>query len=691
MQGQNLRYARAQAFRMVIGKQIDTSKLYRYQIPYIDNEVHIGVDAIISYACAQAPRPEVSPAEDTPESRIMAKDLEKALTAYCDDFDIQRVFEQATFNLLVKRVGIIKAYYDPDYGKNGEIITEAINPDYVIIDKNAKENANPAFICEIHKNSVDELIARFPSKKAEILETLSIKKGTQRQMTGEATWREVWATVYNTKHEAEEWVFCYVNDVMLDMFKNPNWYWGVKGKYNNFLEAPMKPYIPINYLNDGSHWIDQTTPVEQVFSMQDVLNKRGRQIMENADTANGFLVFSTDAVTSDDLENLTGDPNQKIVINTAGRPVSEFVLQVAPHMLPQYVMDDKIDARSTIHSLMGTPAQFSGTNQSEAGKDQTLGEAIMIKNQAQGRQDRVVRCIERGAKQYFNFLVQLMAVHYDEKHWFSYNPGDGNFNKVVMTRGMIDPDMKVSVRAGTTLPFDKSQRQSIAINLNKTGSISLLDLYKDLGMDNPQQRYDNWAKFKTSPEDLSRVADDEVEDNDAYVEFIEIINGKEVEPKQDASMSHLLTHRKQMLTEKFLKADKKYQKQFMENFEKELDIAELIQQLDQETQSGGLSSLDLNPQNQQPPQPINAPNGLPGMPGVMQPQSGLNVVPPSPGSPMGGLPPQPPMMGGGLGQLAPQMPPPQPMGMGQAPNPIQLPENNPMPPNLANPGAIQNV
>lgn len=682
MQGYNLRYARAQSFRMVIGKQIDTSKLYRYQIPYIDNEIHIAIDAIISYVCAQEPRPEVYPADNSDEAKILSRDLEKALSAHSHLMDLQQKLEQAVFNLLIKRVGILKLYFDPEYGNKGEIVVESLDPDWVIVDKNVKEKGNPQWICEIHKNSLEELISRFPNKKNELMDILSVKRGTPRQMSQEVVWREVWATVYNKKNEPEEWVFMFCKDIMLDMFPNPNWlYNGNGGKLKNFLQAPMKPYIPFNYLNDGSHWIDQTTPTEQAYSMQDVLNKRGRQIMENADTANGFLVFSTDAVTNDDVENLTGDPNQRLTINTLGRPITEFVTQIPPHMLPDYVMDDKIDARSTLHSLMGTPAQFTGTNQSEAGKDQTLGEAVMIKNQAQGRQDRLVRAVERSASIYFNFLAQMMAVHYDDKHWFVYNGGDGDYDRIVMTRNMIDSGMQVSVRAGTTLPFDKAQRQSIALNLAKMGAISILDLYKDLGMDNPQQRYDNWMKFKTAPQELARDAFNEMEDQEAYVEYIEILDGnyRSVKPKEDASVEHILSHRKQMITEKFLTADRDRQKKMVEIVEKEADSLEARQQLDQLSQGGAQA---LNPVNPPMPQPMNAPVGMAGSPMAMTQQPGLNGNPLPPAMPMGGLPPMPPQT---IGQV---------MGQGQQP-PIAppMPATPEAPPqlNMQNPMEIPNV
>lgn len=691
IQGQNLKYARAQSMRMVLGKQIDTSKLYRYQIPYIDNELHIAIDAILSYATAQTPRPEVYPAQGTDEAKILARDVERAMQAHSDMMDVALIFEQAAFNVLIKRVGIIKLYYDPDYGSIGEIMVESLDPNWVVVDKNVRQGGNPQFICELHKDSLERLLEMFPAKKNELYDTLGIKRGTPRQMTQEVVWREFHATVYQ-KNKPVEWVFCFTKDVMLDAFKDPNWiYNGNGGKLSNFLPAPMKMYIPMNYLNDGSHWIDQTTPVEQAYSMQDVLNKRGRQIMENADTANGFLVFSTDAVTNDDVENLTGDPNQKLVINTKGTPIQDLIMQIAPHMLPPYVMEDKIDTRTTLHSLMGTPAQFTGTNQGGDDQDHTLGEAVMIKNQATGRQDRLVRSIERSARTYFNALAQMMRVHYDEKHWFVHNAGDGDYDRIAITRSMLDEGMQISVRSGTTLPFDKAQQETVALNLAKEGLISTLDLYKDLHMDNPQQRYDNWVKWKTSPQDLARDAFNEQDDQEAYVDFIELMDGKKVKPHDDATVEHVLSHRKQMITDKFLKAKRAYQTQMLDHVEAELHSLELRQALDQMSQPPQGLDVQNQPQLPQPMPP--APMGMPGMmPGAVPPAGAPMGAPAPPGMPMG-APMQPPMGQPGLmpPQASPTMggvmqqgpPPPPPMsgaplhGLPPSPmtNPMTLPNS----------------
>jgi hypothetical protein len=260
-----------------------------------------------------------------------------------------------------------------------------------------------------------------------------------------------------------------------------------------------------------------------------------------------------------------------------------------------------------------------------------LGEAIMIKNQASGRQDRLARSVERTAKQFFNLWTQMARVHYTEKHWFTYNGGDGDFDHVVLTRHMIDEGMQVNVRAGTTLPFDKARQEATAMNLAKMELISPLDVYKDLHMDNPQQRYDNWVKFKTDPMSLAQEVENQTQDGQAYMEFVEILNGvKNVKPFEDASVEHILTHRKQMITDKFLKADRKIQLQLLNLIEAELRMFELKQQIDMSTQPPGA------PQGAPaaPGQPPAAPMGAPGM---MQPTP---PAAPVPGAPMG-APPMP--------------------------------------------------
>lgn len=222
------------------------------------------------------------------------------------------------------------------------------------------------------------------------------------------------------------------------------------------------------------------------------------------------------------------------------------------------------------------------------------------------------------------------------------------------------------------------------MNLAKMGMIAPLDLYRDLHMDNPQQRYDNWYKWKTAPDQLSRDAHDQSEDQEAYVDFVEIMAGKKIKPREEAGVAHILTHRKQMITDEFLKAKTSVQLAMLKHVEPELRSLELRTALDQMSNQG-LEAL--NPANpiQPPMQPgmqSGAPMGPPGGP----PLAG-QMVPPMPGGPMGtppapgGAPPpsgQPPSNPQGLLGPPGAMPQglPAPMATPQAPGGIDL--TNPM-------------
>lgn len=646
-EGFNLRESRAENMRLFLGRQIDVTHLYRFQVPYVENEIFVAVETIVAYLTNQQPQPEVYPAQDDQRSRILAVDLEKALSAHSQKFHLTALLEVCVRNLLLKRLGVIYLHFDPNYGKNGEIIPQAIDPEHLIIDKNAVLGGNPAFICHILKYSVEELISEYPDKKEEIFDALGIVRGTPKQLTREVAVRRVWVTHYDEKGKPQEACVIYFGKLVLAKYKNPNYLYA---RGHNFLDMPEKPFIFLNYINDGQHAIDITTPVEQAANMQNILNKRGRQIMENADKANGLLVISTDSgLTKDDAQNLTGDPNQKIIIKTAGQPVSSLVYQVPPHSLPSYVMDDKMDQRMTIHNIMGTPNEFTGNDDAQPGEEKTLGQAMMAKNQAAGRQDLIVRSIDRFMDHYFNYLVQMMLVWYTEKHLFVYNGGDGEFDYITMHRDLIEDGMAVTVKSGATLPFDKSRQESVALNLAKMGMIDPYNLYRDLHMNNPQKRYDAWYKWKTQPDSLARDSEDSESESAAYVDFIEIMNGKDVKPREDASKEHVLTHRKQMLTDKFLKAGSKLRNAFLKHLEAELASLELRTSLDQMAEQGAEM---LNPN-----MPIQPP-ALPQQPPMMPPQMG------------GSMPPGAPVPGGGMAPVG------APPNMTNMANPrIQGPQN----------------
>lgn len=618
-QGFNLKQARANNSRLLVGKEIETQTLYRYQKTYVENQIFVANESIIAYLTQNPAVPEITPAQNSITSRKIAIDLEKALKAHSQTVNLDRILDTVARNLLAKRVGIVYWEFDPDYGDDGEIIPHVVDPEHVIIDKNAPLGSNPTFICHTLKYSIEELINRYPEKKNDIFTELGIVRGTPKQMTRIVAVRRVWFTHYKDNKPVESCV-TYFGNLVLGKYKDPNWNYA-KGK--NFLRTHKKPFTFLNYINDGQHMIDITTPMEQAMPMQEVLNKRTRQIIENADKANGTLVVSTaTGLTKDDLQNWTGDPNQKLLIKTGNQAASQLIYQVPPHDLPAWVINDKLDARTQILTIMGTPTEFAGTEDGTRAEP-TLGQSIMIKNQASARQDLILRAIHQFLNDYFNQLVQMMTVWYDKDHFFVYNGGDGDFDYITLNRDMIEDGIVVNVKGGIGSASDKSRQEAIALQLLKLNKISLLDAYKDLHLDGAQNRYDNWAKEQTSPQDLARDAMEELNDTRAYVDFTKLMNGIDVQDYADRDKEYVLTMRKLMLTDSFLDAPAKDQNRLLKFIKKVLDNLERREVLDQI--SGGNDLNQLNPDNPLPPyQPQMAP---------------APATPPAPGG-MGAVPPE---------------------------------------------------
>lgn len=682
--GFDLKNQRAENTRMHLGK-IDESGLYKHQKQYKENQIFVGEESIVSYVTSQIAGPLVIPAGREEMHKLFASDLEKAIKCYfggdvLDFVNVETLAELWVRDILNKRIAIGHFYYDKELD---EIVLEHVDPEHCILDKNAALGKNPGFICHVLKRTPEELIAEFPKREEEILNKLGIQRRTPKQMTREIAVRKVSVTHYDNKNQPQEGVVWYFDQIVLDKMRNPNYLYAKKEL--NLLKYPKKPYIFGNLVNYGTHMIDSTTPLEQAAEMQKYLMRRGRQIAENADKANGLLVIGTSSgLSKDDGQNITGDPNQKLFVdNEDGKNLDQLVMQLQAQVLPQYVMADKMDARMQIGNLMGAPTDFTGSQAQDG--DPTLGEVMIKKNQAAGRQDLMVRAITRMIGQAYQYYVQMAVVWYTEKRDFTYDAGDGEFDFITLKRDLIQKGIRV--KASKPANPDRSRIEAIVLALLKEKAISLLDAYKILQLDNAQQLYDNWAKQSADPMALARDALDVIDESEAYVAFQDIMAGRPVDEKQNPSKEYILSLRKLMINDDFLKAKKSDQNKFIKYVTKCIDSLEERLALEEASQIGGPTAEGLKPgaplPNPAMPPPGPGGQAMPGMPpppGAMPPQ-----MPPAgamPGQPpMGGAMPLPPMMGGMPGPMPAPAPSPSSVFAG---GPLPAPGQAPMPPGPGN-------
>jgi hypothetical protein len=639
--GFDLEQKRSENLRFYLGLQANSADYYDQEEPYIENQIRRAVDSIVAYATARSPQSVVTPAEDTPQAKKFALNLEKAHNIHSVKFDLRGIIEICVRSWLLNQAAYIMLEFDPGYGENGEIIPKFIPCDELVVDKNARYGQNPGFIAVYEKHTVESLLYTFPEKKKEILTSIGAKQAGTKNITKEIVIKKTWFTYYDPKTgKPDEAVAVHYDDVMLGTYQDINW---LQGK-RNFLEAQMKPIIPLNVINDGKHWVDFSSTIDDGIRLQRLINSRGKQINQNAMRSNGTTIVDgkKSGLTKEDVENWTGGPNQKIYLKKALTSANkeEMIWQLPGQDVKPFVVAAQNDIRNQLGEIMGVPIDQSGSDLS--GDDPTLGQTLLKKNNDNSRQDMIVRALDRMLYQYFNLLTQMMFVWYDEDHFFPYMDADGSFERIVIKRYYFDDGMQVGVKGSSTIAFDKNREQAMMIHFADKNQMSLLDAYRIAGFENPQKLYDNWAKQQKDPVELIRDANDAYDAGDAYAEFLEILNGKMPKFKDDASKDFILTLRKMQLTDKFLKAKVKYQQAFLKRLQEYLDRYELKTSLDQ------LSQIDIAKiGSQQIPPPMGdqqfqqtLQHGPPpaGMPPGGAPQPGQQMPP---GMPPQGMPPQP--------------------------------------------------
>lgn len=640
--GYNLDSARKTNERYYLGKQVDTSKLYNYQVPYIDNQIYVGAQAVMAYVSGNTPSCDIVPEDDTTQSEVMAQDLETAVNIHTDRHQLAKKVKSAVKNMYTKRIGVIKLKWDDNIK---DIVPIAVDPDRLILDKDCKLGDEPTFIAEICTDSVAALFKKFPGKEDAIMKALGRARKTPKLMGQIVAYNEVWFTDESAEYGEQECVAWYFGDVILDKMKNPNYLYDNEGiSIQNFIDAPTKPYIFFNYINDGSSLIDQTTPIEQAIPLQDILNKRGRQIIENADTANSILVLKTGSISTEDAGNITRDPNQVLMLDTPPeQPLQSAYGEIAPHLLPSYVIQDYQNIKNSIHNVLGTPSQFRGDDSKrDVG---TLGEAKMIQSQAGGRQDEIVREIEYSIDRYFRLLVQMMKVYYDDKKPFAARDNDGKFMYVELSRESMPNIAAISVSHGSLLRTDRERQENVSMTLAKMGLIDPYNLFKDLSLKDADKRYEALVKFKVDPTTLVSDVTSEVNDREAYIDFAVIMNGQEAEPRKDIKPSYILAMRKLMMGDQFLYAKPERQQALMSYIEDAVIGLAQRAKLEAADEQGILvdPNVPITPEPPEVPPPM-PPQGMPGMPmpggAPPMPPQGAPVQPPTdPGAVMANLMP----------------------------------------------------
>lgn len=580
--------------KYMLGEQLDERFLQPYNARYIDNRIFAATRSVLAYVNARVAMPEVTPSKPGSQYKKFSEDFKSALYQHGVDAFLNVKVKSATRNLIVRKRGYLKLRFDPTLGQFGEIVVESIDPENIVVDRYARFQDNPRAIYHKQSCTVEELIAKFPDKESDINKCLSIKRGTQSQLTRRVDYYEVWFTYVADKKKQEglAW-FMPIGQLILGKMRNPNWVYSegsTNDLHNNLTNMPIKPFIPFNYLNSGKSYVDETSLFDQAKPMQDLINKRGRQIWDNADYVNGRVIADSRVMSEEDASKFL-NKNPKTIMLVDGSKgsgsINNDLTVVQPQMLPGYVIDTLYDARNELDQIFGTPNIFRGQQQQGAN---TLGENMLIKQQAGALQDDIASAVDQAMGLYYRYLAQMMKVYYTEDHWVQTKGPDGSYDFVVLNSDNIDTGVKISVQAGSTLPQDKDQLRAAALELAKLGPdrIDNLTLFEMLGIPDAPEVAERVQKSFTDPAAYMQDLEKEQFSRDANIDIALLIDNKVPEERDEYDPGYLNYMNNYMASNKFAKLQMDAQQRITDFLKGVLDVVTRTANVQTEAVNGAI-------------------------------------------------------------------------------------------------------
>ena len=513
----------------------------RYQDIVADNRNFTSIRSIVPFVTSRITQPEITSADGRDISVQFAADFEKILVEHAErQMARDKIKLSVQDNLRGQRIGVLKWRYDR---ATDTIVLEHCDPDSIIIDEKARLHEEPSFLQHTQERSIGDLIKQFPDKKEQIFELFSIQKGVPSQLEEVKKVTENWLWIdYENKREL---VVCWLyENFVFGKTKDPNW---AEGR-TNVIERQMVPFIWFNVLNDGSSLIDQTSFIEQAQYLQKNYDKREMAIAENAKYGGiGVPVFASGAITSKAAAKIKFSPIQRVLLKTSD--INKAFATWQAGNLPNFIVEDKYDVRNSIDNMWGTPNIFRG----EQSKNNTLGQDIIIRDQAEGRQQELVDCIDNAMERFYKLEAQMIYRYFDEEKYYRYLGEDGKFEQAVISQEKIAKNfgIVIKIKAGSSMPVDRSQKRATALKLGQMNKLGTLRLYKELGLENPEQAFKEYLLEQTNPQVLLDEVDQTVFDREAQEDLAIVMGGGNPEERDDISEPYLNYLNEYLLTDKF--------------------------------------------------------------------------------------------------------------------------------------------
>lgn len=482
-----------------------------------DNRIFSSVRTIVPYVTSRITEPQVGPSSRSAAAKRFAEDFEKAIYYHANDEELKAKIKFALEDAIIRRRGYLKPRYDPATGNFCSF--EYVPCESIIVDHKSKPYEEPRYFRHILDKTIEDMLTMFPEMADPIKEAFGIDKNTPKSKLEEChKVNEDWCFV-PVDGELDLMVTWSYKKMCLGKMQDPNWRYGK----SNFFKTHKMPLIFLNVLSDGRTRIDKTSFVEQAAALQRNVNERSDQISKNAGLGNtGMPVVDVAALADDQSQYLAFEEDTVLELDVPdGKRIQDVFDVWKAGAMPAFVYEDKLDSRNGIDNAFGTPNVFRG----EQSDNNTLGQDVLVRDQAFGRQQEIVDAIDSAMRRIYPFIAQFLLVYGDEEVMFDFVGENGEYDYVLLNTEELDTYVKIRIKAGTSMPIDRPQRRATADKAAASAMIDPLSYWEIMDEGNAQKYAKRLVEYTQDPASFMQDVQDEVFDRDAFVDIEMIKHG----------------------------------------------------------------------------------------------------------------------------------------------------------------------
>ncbi len=432
----------------------------------------------VPQALAKNPEPVVF-SDNTEEGKLASNDVKTVLQFLAMTLGLRKKLGLMVWHWGIYFTAILKYGWDEE---TKQIMCEVRKPQNFLLDPDGYVDEFGDFkgwLGERIQSTAEELLKLYPKAKDVLEEDVKNKLGT---------------LVNRTEWWTDKYCFTTYKDHVLDKHKNE--YFNYEEEKPNHFAVPKMPYtfLSVFSLQETPH--DFTNLIEQNTANQDRINERDKQIEKNLAHGNNAIVVSDVSFTAETAHQAAdalerGDPI------LAGGDIDRAIKRIPANPLPNGVLDSQQVDKETLRSIYGT----QGLTAQQPDENTTARGMILNQSHDSSRiGGGMGDSLETVATNFFNWMLQLTYVFYDEKHYAAIMGNTSAVEYVGLTMVGHQRQYVVNVQPNSMTPKDELTEQNQAIQLWQAQALDPITLFKKLNDPDPMKTAEKVALWVTNPQ-----------------------------------------------------------------------------------------------------------------------------------------------------------------------------------------------